>query len=286
MNRMHIAIAIAILQGLMGCAGNNHKIPPSTGIMAQVDDTEGINHSYLRKNHSQQVMSNVPNTIQHAITSSDTELRYDKFSISPIIMNPKDGMPDLPDSVWDRYIISPLSIYAKKDNIAAFIYSSPNSFPYAYAKPIMRSLTEVGVRWIYIPIGINKYSAVEMINSREDEYVVHSADSTGYNSIIQIHPDSILLFVNSEAKNGNLVLGLPIKNQKRFDSTEMLQLKSTLVKELALKNCLQWVGIDPHPSIPFEKLVQILTMINNINETSALKTGINVTLHGIYVPWD
>lgn len=264
---------------------------PNISSPAQGDTSRTSSRSYHRKNYSQQVKTWIPKGEIHKITSTSSELYYDDKVISPIITNPKDGMQDLPDSVWKGFYIDPIKKMAQNtmrgnDKEISFIYSSPDNAPYAYAKPLFRSLTEAGIRWVYIPIESNKYFAIEMINEKEDTYVVHSGDSTGYNSILQIHPDSILLYVNSVNKNGNRILGLPTRDRNQFDTAELHQLEFSLINEISSRNYLQWIGIDPHPSTPFRKIAQLLKLLHDINEKKLLKVGLNATIYGVYIPWE
>jgi hypothetical protein len=252
---------------------------------------EDGNHEYIRKNNIQSIVSNLPAKKIHRISSNNGTLFYDNLPIAPVTINPKDGMQDLPDSVWNGLYIGKIKKLAEKDiaigtNNVSLIYSSPDDFPYAYAKPLLRSLSEAGVKSILIPVSKDTYVAAELIYDKEEDYIVHSGDTTGYNTIIQIHPNSILLYINSVAKNGNLVLTIPTTNGSQFNANELSQLESGLIKGLSKYGYICWIGIDPHSSIPFKKLTQLLSTINGINEKKELKKGINISLYGVYTPWE
>lgn len=283
-------MVVSILSACARSIGTTHQ-NQNISSPAKGDSSCTSSRSYHRKNYSQQVKTWIPKGEIHKITSTSSELYYDDKAISPIITNPKDGMQDLPDSVWEGFYIGPIKKMAQNtigDNQKeiSFIYSSPDNAPYAYAKPLFRSLTEAGIRWVYIPVDANKYFPIEMINDKESTYVVHSGDSTGYNSIIQIQPDSILLYVNSVTKNGNRILGLPTHDRSQFNREELNQLESALINEISSRNYLQWIGIDPHPSTPFRKIAQILKVLHETNDKKLLKIGLNATIYGVYIPWE
>ncbi len=247
-------------------------------------------HHFLRRNVDQRVKMPNPGPPIHTILSTADVLSYDGDPISPIIMNPKDGMADLPDSVWSGFCIAPVKARVKMDLEAtssepSFVYAAPNSSPYAYAKPILRSLADAGLRWIHIPTSTSTYFPIEIILDKESNYVLHSGDSTGYNSILQISRDSMRLYVNSKGLNGNLVAAIATKSRESFGDEELERFEDALVREVSQRNYLQWIGIDPHPSVSFQKLVQICKTLEKINLSRRLKIGINATLYGVYIPW-
>jgi hypothetical protein len=247
-------------------------------------------HHFLRRNVDQQVRVWKAGVPTHTILSTAEVLSYDGDPLSPIILNPKDGMADLPDSVWTGFCIAPVKQRAKADLEAtssepSFLYAAPDVSPYAYAKPILRSLADAGLRWIHVPTSTSTYFPIEIIHDKESAYVVHSGDSTGYNSILQISRDSMRLYVNSKERNGNLVAAIATKNRESFRDEELERFADALVREVSQRHYLQWIGIDPHPSVSFHKLVQICKTLEKINQSHRLRIGINATLYGVYIPW-
>lgn len=288
-------IALAIVSALLsiGCSTSNNSIRKPEEISWSgkgPDRCSDSKRTCVRPNPIQKVQTWIHTQNTHNISSTANVLFYDGYPISPIEMNSKDGMEDLPDSVWEGYYIGPIKKHAIRDierigHSAVFVYSSPDSFPYAYTKPILRSLTESGVRWIHIPIENNGFAPVEMMNTKEDEYIVLSGDSAGYNSIIQISRDSLRLNVNSIRKNPNCVFVLQARDQDKFSRLELNALSEALIREIGSKNSLQWIALDPHPGVSFRKISQIISALTNINNRKSLKVGLNISLYGIYVPW-
>lgn len=99
------------------------------------------------------------------ISVSATALLLDGREICPIIVNPKDGYPDYPDSVWSGFFIEPLKVaLAKvKDNGKAIEAINPSkpfkgeillhadrSIPFATLKPVLRSAGNAGFRQVKI----------------------------------------------------------------------------------------------------------------------------------------
>jgi biopolymer transport protein ExbD len=82
-----------------------------------------------------------------------------------VIINPKDGYPDFPDSVWSGFFIAPLkeALDKVKENAQAIERINPNkpfngeillhadhAIPFATLKPVMRSAGNAGFRQIKI----------------------------------------------------------------------------------------------------------------------------------------
>jgi biopolymer transport protein ExbD len=98
-------------------------------------------------------------------------LLLDGKPICPVIINPKDGYPDFPDSVWSGFFISPLkdALDKVKENAQAIEKINPSKpfkgeiilhadrrIPFATIKPVLRSAGNAGFRQIKIAAkGIN-----------------------------------------------------------------------------------------------------------------------------------
>jgi len=111
-----------------------------------------------------------PKTIS-VISLSKDQLLLDGKPICPVIVNPKDGFPDFPDSVWSGFFISPLkdALDKVKENAEAIAKIDPSKpfsgeilldadrrIPFATLKPVLRSAGNAGFRQIKIAAkGIN-----------------------------------------------------------------------------------------------------------------------------------
>lgn len=99
------------------------------------------------------------------ISVSKNELLLDGRVICPVIINPKDGYPDFPDSVWSGFFIEPLKVALDKvkENGEAIARINPSRpfrgeillhadrrLPFATLKPVMRSAGNAGFRQIKI----------------------------------------------------------------------------------------------------------------------------------------
>lgn len=99
------------------------------------------------------------------ISLSKDMLLLDGKPICPVIINPKDGYPDFPDSVWSGFFIHPLkeALDKVKENAQAIERINPNkpfngeillhadrAIPFATLKPVMRSAGNAGFRQIKI----------------------------------------------------------------------------------------------------------------------------------------
>lgn len=99
------------------------------------------------------------------ISLSKDMLLLDGKPICPVIINPKDGYPDFPDSVWSGFFIHPLkeALDKVKENGQAIERINPNkpfngeillhvdrAIPFATLKPVMRSAGNAGFRQIKI----------------------------------------------------------------------------------------------------------------------------------------
>ena len=99
------------------------------------------------------------------ISVSKNELLLDGRVICPVIINPKDGYPDFPDSVWSGFFIEPLkaALDKVKENGEAIARINPSRpfrgeillhadrrLPFATLKPVMRSAGNAGFRQIKI----------------------------------------------------------------------------------------------------------------------------------------
>jgi biopolymer transport protein ExbD len=98
-------------------------------------------------------------------------LLLDGKPICPVIVNPKDGYPDFPDSVWSGFFIAPLkdALDKVKENAQAIekinpgrpfkgeiILHADRRIPFATIKPVLRSAGNAGFRQIKIAAkGIN-----------------------------------------------------------------------------------------------------------------------------------
>lgn len=259
-------------------------------LLSSLSSIEGVDQN--RKVPDQALAPTVPKSTQHRIHSTDSHLHYDSDVICPILMNPKDGMQDLPDSVWDGLVLAPIvsrvatGIEKGKGEKTSFLYSSPANFPYAYAKPILRSIADGGVHDVFVPLGERKFFRVELMLAKNSHGVVHSGDKTGFNTILTVHPDSILIYVNTTTSNGVVTHRVPSNDRSKFSEAELRGVDSVLVNKLSKNGFLSWVGIDPHPSIPFSKLTQLLAVVDRINTAKAVPRGINVFLYGVYNPWE
>ena len=249
-------------------------------------------HLCIRKTELQQIANPAPSKKQCRVVSNERTLSFDGREIAPILTNPKDGMQDLPDSVWSGFVIPKIveaakSCLSRNHDGVSFVYSSPEAFPYAYAKPILRSLGDAGARSVHIPSGIDRFVVAEIILDKTDEYVVHSADSAGTNSVLLIYRDSLQLYVHSKANDETLpTASIATKHRDRFSDAELRQLEAALVQALSKRNYLNWIGIDPHPSTPIRKIVQLLSLVQGINDRKSLPKGLNASLYGAYVPWE
>lgn len=99
------------------------------------------------------------------ISLSKDQLLLDGKPICPVIINPKDGFPDFPDSVWSGFFIAPLkeALDKVKENAQAIERINPSkpfngeillhadhAIPFATLKPVMRSAGNAGFRQIKI----------------------------------------------------------------------------------------------------------------------------------------
>jgi len=99
------------------------------------------------------------------ISVSAKSLLLDGKEICPVIVNPKDGYPDFPDSVWSGFFIEPLKVALDKvkDNGKAIEAINPSkpfkgeillhadrNIPFATLKPVLRSAGNAGFRQVKI----------------------------------------------------------------------------------------------------------------------------------------
>lgn len=99
------------------------------------------------------------------ISVSRTSLLLDGKEICPVIINPKDGFPDFPDSVWSGFFLEPLKVALDKvkDNGKAIEAINPSkpfkgeillhadrNIPFATLKPVLRSAGNAGFRQVKI----------------------------------------------------------------------------------------------------------------------------------------
>lgn len=99
------------------------------------------------------------------ISVSKDALLLDGKEICPVIVNPKDGFPDFPDSVWSGFFIEPLKVALDKvkDNGKAIEAINPGkpfkgeillhadrNIPFATLKPVLRSAGNAGFRQVKI----------------------------------------------------------------------------------------------------------------------------------------
>jgi len=99
------------------------------------------------------------------ISLSSTALLLDGKEICPVIVNPKDGFPDFPDSVWSGFFLNPLKVALDKvaDNGKAIAKINPSkpfkgeillhadhAIPFATLKPVLRSAGNAGFRQVKI----------------------------------------------------------------------------------------------------------------------------------------
>lgn len=99
------------------------------------------------------------------ISVSAKALLLDGKEICPVIVNPKDGYPDFPDSVWSGFFLAPLkeALDKVKDNGKAIEAINPSkpfkgeillhadrNIPFATLKPVLRSAGNAGFRQVKI----------------------------------------------------------------------------------------------------------------------------------------
>lgn len=245
----------------------------------------------LRPVQDQAEISAKPRGVLHRIRATESRLTYDAKSICPVVTNPRDGSPDVPEETWKGFIVEPILEKVTQDlpriqgADASFSYSSPEGFPFAFSKYILRSMGDAGVKRVYLALSDDRLFPVELYLAKTSQGLVHSGDPTGAGTFLLLQPDSILVLVDSRSNSGKRTLSIPIAQRGRASVSELERLDSVLVRNLSRSRNLSWVVIDPHPMVSFGRIVQVLESLDRIRSTRAVPSGINVSLSGVYVPW-
>ena len=183
--------------------------------------------------------------------------------ISPVINNPKDNYPDLPDSAFDGWRI-------KKIYQAAIVepgccgckpeYIVDSNFPYAFSKPIILSLSEAGWRRYSLKIQ-NETSESETLRLQTPEDC--DLDSAAMNNQLLLFKDSIVLYKQTKKRTNSIAFSIPTQfNSASYSKSEIDKLQKALTVFDTANAAKPYLAIDPHPVTPMKKVFQIISLIN------------------------
>ncbi|MBK8802098.1 MAG: hypothetical protein IPN71_08585 [Fibrobacteres bacterium] len=85
---------------------------------------------------------------EHLVYLDEKELRHGKDVLCPMVVNPKDGLPDYPDSVWMGNYIAPLRerMEERKDlETSSFRIQTTPTIPFATLRAVLLSMQYAGV---------------------------------------------------------------------------------------------------------------------------------------------
>ena len=244
---------------------------------------------YTVINHNQSPYVASEDYSKLAIVAKQNTLFANKILISPINRNSVSGRPTFPDSVWSGFRIEPVLMVTKNavklrsQNSALF--ECQKTFPYALCRPVIRSIAEGGIRSLVLKCDGLKDVSIELYNDLLPEYALHSGSSNDHNIVVQVADDTMRIYSNTPARNGNLVFTSPTSKGK-YSEREVDTLYKTLLGIKKADSATLWIGVDPHPMLPFEKIMQIFNIADKVNRNNAVHGVYNKCLYGVFSPWN